>query len=78
MSVIHIPKPGAPNYALRTQRLRIDRNQTEVAEQTAGVRRVNDRRVLSGIFWILRLSRAELDRTLLQQNQTMSACRNPI
>ena len=32
----------------------MDRHQTDAAEQTCGVRRVNDRRVLSGIFWVLR------------------------
>ena len=45
---------GAPNHARRTQRLRMDRHRTDAAEQTAWVRRVNDRRVLSGIFWVLR------------------------
>jgi transposase len=56
-----------------------------------GVRRVNDRRVLNGIFWVLRsgapwrdlprdipASRAEPDRTVLQQDQAMPACRDPI
>ncbi len=31
-----------------------DHHQTYAAEQTAWCRRVNDRRVLNGIFWVLR------------------------
>ena len=54
-----------------------------------GVRRVNDRRVLNGIFWVLRsgapwrdlslpLPRAQPRRAVLQQDQAVSACRYPI
>jgi hypothetical protein len=31
------------------------RHQAKVAEQAARLRRVNDRRVLKGIFWVLRV-----------------------
>jgi transposase len=32
----------------------MDRHQTYAADKRRGVRRVNDRRVLNGIFWVLR------------------------
>ena len=32
----------------------MDRHQADAAQQARGVRRVNDRRVLKGIFWVLR------------------------
>ena len=32
----------------------MDRHQTDATQQAARVRRVNDRRVLNGIFWVLR------------------------
>jgi transposase len=42
------------NHALRTHRPRMDRHQAYATQQAAGVPRVNDRRVLNGIFWVLR------------------------
>jgi len=45
-----------------------------------GIPRVDDRRVLNGVFLALApyLYGAQLDRTVLQQDQAMSACRDPI
>ena len=42
-----------------------------------GVRRVNDRRVLNGIFWVLRSGAPWRDFTppVVQQDYTFSACR---
>ena len=45
-----------------------------------GIPRVDDRRVLNGVFLALApyLYGAQLDRTVLQQDQAMSACCDPI
>jgi transposase len=53
LDVIQAPKPGS-NHALRTHRLRMDGHQVDAAEQAARRATVNDRRVLQGIFWVLR------------------------
>ena len=42
----------------------MDRHQTDAAEQAVRVPRVNDRRVLNGIFWVLRLRTFEATRPL--------------
>jgi len=44
-----------------------------------GIPRVDDRRVLNGVFLALApyLYGAQLDRTVLQQDQAMSACCDP-
>ena len=48
--------------------------------QARGIPRVDDRRVLNGVFLALApyLYGAQLDRTVLQQDQAMSACCDPI
>jgi hypothetical protein len=51
---------------------------TDAAEQARGVPRVNDRRTLNGMLQPVSVSCAQLDRTVLQQDQAMSACRDTL
>ena len=52
--VIQAPKPEYSSYALRTQRSRMGAIKSMLPNKPRGVPRVNDRRVLNGIFWVLR------------------------
>jgi transposase len=53
----------------------MDRDQADAAEQPRGVRRVNDRRVLNGIFWVLRSGAPSRD---LPESYGPYNCKDPI
>jgi transposase len=53
VDVIQAPKLEASKHALRTQRL-WTAIKPMLPNKPRGLRRVNDRRVLNGIFWVLR------------------------
>src|SRR5689334_18392955 len=52
--VISSLESEGPNHALRTHRPRMDSHRPMLPNKPRGVPRVNDRRVLNGIFWVLR------------------------
>jgi hypothetical protein len=80
LDVIQAPKPEPRIMRYELTDFEWATIRSFLPNEPRGIPRVDDRRVLNGVFLALApyLYGAQLDRTVLQQDQAMSACCDPI